>query len=259
MRKVRIEYTKLFFFKKNKEIYIPDKWEELSERQFAICAKLYSQPVPDDIFLSEFYGIKKSLAHRLSKFEQYKLIECAGFVSDPKQKINYFFLKSIPGTFLVSPEPRLKDISFEQFMLFDTFFFDYMNDPQEYILRKFVACIYTAKGECTSDFDFEQRMEYLLKKVDTTTMYAIFLNYTFIRKWLSGAFPFLFEYKEDNRHERKQPSVKDKTPSRPNWNAILDGLIGDDILNEEKYRKIKCIRAFKTINNRIKNYNHGKR
>lgn len=253
---VRIEYSRFFFFRHQKDIEVPEKWEELSERQFSVCSKLFIQHVPDNLFISEFYGISKRLVNKFSKFEQYKLIECAEFISDPKAKVNYFYLKSIPGTYLHSPEPRLKNISFEQFMLFDTFFFDYINDPKEINLRKFLACIYTKKNEDISDFDFNNRLKYIAKKIDNATMYAIFLNYTFIRQWLSGAFSSMFEYKVAKLQEEK--AVKNKKTNRPDWNAILDGFIGDDILHEEQYKKIKCLRAFKTINNRIKHFKSGK-
>lgn len=258
MRKVRIEYPRFFFFRKQKDIDVPEKWEELSEKQFSVCTKLFIQHVLDNQFISEFYSITKRLVNKFSKFEQYKLIECAEFISNPKAKVNYFYMKSIPGTYLHSPEPRLKNISFEQFMLFDTFFFDYINDPKEINLQKFIACLYTKENENISDFHFENRLKYIAKKIDNTTMYAIFLNYTFIRKWLSGSFSSLFEYKEADFIDKKAEYVKNKKHNRPDWNAILDGFMGDDVLHEEQYKKIKCIRAFKTINTRIKRFKNGK-
>lgn len=258
MRKIRIEYPRLFFFWKQKDIDVPEKWEELSEKQFSVCTKLFIQHVPDNQFISEFYSITKRLVNKFSKFEQYKLIECAEFISNPKAKVNYFYLKSIPGTYLHSPEPRLKNILFEQFILFDTFFFDYINDPKEINLQKFIACLYTKENENISDFHFENRLKYIAKNIDNTTMYAIFLNYTFIRKWLSGSFSSLFEYKESDFIDKKAGYVKNKKHNRPDWNAILDGFMGDDVLHEEQYKKIKCIRAFKTINTRIKRFKNGK-
>lgn len=262
MRHVRIEYRYLFFFRRKIEIEVPDKWEDLSERQFAICSRLFTEHVPDERFISEFFGISRKLVRKFSGFERYRLIECAGFISEPKAVVNSFFLTSIPGTFLHSPESRLKNVSFEQFMLFDTLFFDYVNSHKESDLCKFVACLYLKKGEQVQDFDFESRVDYVRRKVDKATMYAIFMNYIFIRKWLSKAFGYLFEYKERDTAEDKKKAGAKNRPSgqsdRPDWNTIFDSFIGDDILHEEDYKKMRCIRAFKAINNRIKNYKNDK-
>ncbi|GAB6122281.1 hypothetical protein [Dysgonomonas termitidis] len=261
MKTIRIEYTRLHFFRKAIEIRAPEKWEELSGRQFAICSRLFLEQVPDDVFISEYFGISKKLAGKFSKFEQYRLIECAGFISEPKAAVNYFYLKEIPDTYLCSPEIKLKSVSFEQFMILDTYFFDYVNGHDDDSLCRFVSSLYMKKGESIRDFDFEERMAYIAAKVDKATMFAIFLNYTFIRKWLSGVFRYLFEYREEDKEKQPKKNAKNKRAGsgRPDWNSILDGFMGDDILHEEEYRNLKCIRAFKTINNRIKNYKDGKR
>lgn len=260
MKKVKIEYPFLFFFRKEQHIEVPECWIDLSESQFAICSEAITSLVTDEVFISKFYGIKKSLVKQLSKFEQFKLIECAEFITNPKAMVNFFYLKSIPGTGLHSPGKRLQNISFEQFMLFDTFFFDYVNDPKESNLHKFVAGLYLKKGEVLTSIDFEKRMGYIAKHVDKATLDAIFLNYTFIRKWLSDTFKLLFEYNEPDPDEKPEKKKQQPTkPNNPDWNAILDGFMGEDILNEQKYRNICCIRAFKTINKRIQIYRtHGK-
>jgi hypothetical protein len=260
MRRVRIEYRYLFLFRRKIEIEVAEKWEDLSERQFAVCTRLLTEHVPDERFISEFFGISRRLVRKFSGFERYRLIECAGFISEPKAVVNGFFLKSVPGTSLHAPEPRLKNVSFEQFMLFDTLFFDYVNSHKDSDLCKFIACLYLKKGEQVSDFDFGSRVGYVGRKVDKATMYAIFMNYIFIRKWLSKAFGYLFEYRERNPEEdKKKTGAKNKdSANRPDWNSIFDSFIGDDILHEEDYKKMRCIRAFKTINNRIKKYRDGK-
>ena len=151
MRQVKIEYRYLFFFHRKIEIEVPEKWEDLSERQFKICSRLFTEPVPDEQFISEFFGISRKLVRNFSGFEQYRLIECAEFISEPKASVNSFFLKSIPGTYLHAPEPRLKNVSFEQFMLFDTLFFDYVNSHKDTDLCKFIACLYLKKSEQVQD------------------------------------------------------------------------------------------------------------
>lgn len=254
MRKVKIEYPFLFFFRKEKNIEIPEDWMDLSGTQFSVCSEVITGFVPDEIFISKFYGIKKSLVKQLSKYEQFKLTECAEFITNPKAMVNFFYLKSIPGTGLYSPEKRLQNISFEQFMLFDTFFFDYVNDPIESNLHKFVAGLYLKKGEVLTSINFQKRVSYIAKQVDKASLDAIFLNYTFIRKWLSSVFKFLFEYNEIDTEEKQEKKRQPMSSNKPDWNSILDGFIGDDILNEQKYKDISCIRAFKTINKRIQTY-----
>lgn len=254
MKKVKIAYPFLLFFRREKNIDVPEDWMDLSGSQFAVCSEVITGTVTDEVFISKFYGINKSLVKRFSKYEQFKLIECAEFITNPKAIVNFFYLKSIPGTGLSAPEKRLQNVSFEQFMLFDTFFFDYVNDPKEYHLHKFVAALYLKKGEFLTSINFEKRVSYVSKHVSRSSLDAIFLNYTFIRKWLSSVFKFLFEYNEQDKEEKQEKGRETTTPNRPDWNSILDGFIGEDVLNEQRYRRISCIRAFKTINKRIQIY-----
>jgi hypothetical protein len=257
MKEVRIEYPVLFFFRKTKIIQVPQEWIDLTGRQFAVCSKMFMEPVTDIAFISEFFGIKQSLAKRLDKFLQYKLIELAEFVANPKAIVNFFYLADIPGTGLKAPDKKLKGITFEHFSLFDTLFFDYMNDRKEESLVKFIAALYLKDGEIVTKIDFTSRTNFIAQKVDQSTQYAIFLNYTFIRKWLSKPYPLLFGF-EDDPEEKKSKAIQ-KKPNRPDWISILDGLVGEDIVNYEKYKQIPCIVAFRTINKRIQTYNkYGK-
>jgi hypothetical protein len=257
-KEVKIEYPFLFFFRKTKIIQAPGEWVDLNSRQFAVCAKVFLEQVSDLDFISEFFGIKKSLVKRLNKFYQYKLIELIEFISSPKAGVNFFYLKKIPGTGLKAPAEKLKGITFEHFALFDTLFFDYMNDSKEESLCKFIATLYLKDGEKATEIDIDSRMDFIAKKVDKSTQYAIFLNYTFIRKWLSKPYPLLFGFEEEDPEEKKT-RIRPKKPNRPDWNAVIDSLVGDDIIHYEKYKQIPCLTAFRTINKRIQTYNrYGK-
>jgi hypothetical protein len=256
MKEIRIEYPVLFLFRKTKILQAPEEWTDMNGKQFAVCARAHTETVSDGEFISGFFGIKKSTAKRLSKFQQYKLIETAGFISMPKASVNFFYLPEIPGTRLRAPKERLKDVTLEHFSFFDTFFFDYINGKQDKELAKFIAALYLKKGEKVTGVDFDSRINYITKKVDKSTQYAIFLNYTFIRKWLSDAFPSLLGFSEE---KEKKKASRPKRPNRPDWNAVLDALTGEDVVNYEKYRQLSCIVAFRAINKRIQNYSkHGK-
>lgn len=250
MRQVTIEYSTFLRGLKVININVPENWEELNGRQFAICARAIYEHLDDENFISEFFGIERKLVKKISRFVQYKLIEMAEFVASPKAISNTFYMDRIVDTNLFSPGSKLKEVTFEHFMLLDTFFFEYINNPSIELLQKFVASVYLEKEELITTIDIKQRISYISKKVDDATLYAIFLNYTFIRKWLSKAFPHLFSYSES---EEKSVKTKQKV-NKPDWISILDALVSDDILNYDDYKVIPCTRAFKVINRRISSY-----
>ena len=259
MKEVVIEYPVLFFFRERKAVQVPEEWIDLTDRQFAICCKTYIEPVSDVEFITEFFGMEKSLAERLDKFYQYKLIELAGFITNPKASVNFFYIKEIPGTGLFAPEKHLGGVTFERFMIFDTMFFEYMNSKDEHRMDNFIATLYIKKHEMLNKINIEERNNFIAENIDKSTKYAIFLNYTFIRKWLSKAYPWLFGFTEEKPEAEKPKKVQPKKPNRPDWNAILDGLVGDDIIHYENYRQLPCTVAFRTINKRIQTYNkYGK-
>jgi len=256
MRNVRVVDHKYFlFFDRVIEIPVPERWEDLNERQFETCAGIYVNPLHDVDFISRFFGLKKRIVKRMTKFEQYKLTDLVGFAMSPKGTTNFFFMEEIPGTNLLSPACKLRGVSIEHFSLFDTFFFDYANNPTAENLCQLVASIYLKKWEKVTDIDFEKRVKYVSRHVDKSTQYAIFLNYVFLRDWLSKAFPFLFQKADtEDKPESKRKTKPASRPNRPDWTAMIDSLVGDDILNYDQYKEMPCILAFKTINKRIKEW-----
>jgi hypothetical protein len=259
MKEVRIEYPFLFVLRKTKVLQVPEEWIDLNERQFAVCSRIFTETISDIEFIAGFFGIKKSFAKRLDKFYQYKLIELVEFISNPKATVNFFYLQEIPGTGLMAPDKQLMNVTFDHFSAFDSLFFDYVNDKKEESLAKFIAALYLKKGETVTGFNFDSRVNFIAKRVDKSTQYAVFLNYTFIRKWLSRPFPLLFGFTEEDPDKLKHKTLRTKKPNRPNWISILDGLVGEDIINYERYRQLPCIAVFRTINKRIQTYNkYGK-
>lgn len=256
MKTLEIEYTRLFFFRKRVSIQVPEKWSDLKSRQFSACAGIYLQPMSDVDFCSKFFGISKKVLNKLSKFELFKLTELTEFAVNPNGSVNFFFMYQIPGTRLQSPRPRLSDITIEHFAIFDTYFFEYVNKKTDEALDQFVAALYLKPNEVITGVDMNQRIASVASRVDQATKYAIFMNYIFLRRWLSGSFKFLFSSDEQSDEKeskrRKQPSKS--LSNLPDWTGMIDDLIGDDIINADKYHNTKCLIAFKTINTRIKNY-----
>ena len=83
--------------------------------------------------------------------------------------------------------------------------------------------------------------------------YAIFLNYVFVKRWLSKAFPFLFPL-DDEREQKDEQKNEQKKPAAPsvNWLDIFDAFVGDDVAVMEKYQAMPVATAFRLLNKRIR-------
>ena len=77
--------------------------------------------------------------------------------------------------------------------------------------------------------------------------YAVFLNYVFVKRWLSKAFPFLFPLDDEPEEKRNSPAA----PS-VNWLDIFDAFVGDDVAVMEKYQAMPVATAFRLLNKRIR-------
>ena len=88
-----------------------------------------------------------------------------------------------------------------------------------------------------------------MAKIDRHVKYAIFLNYVFVKRWLSKAFPFLFPMDDE-----WEPEDKQKKPTAPsvNWLDIFDAFVGDDVAVMEKYQAMPVATAFRLLNKRIR-------
>jgi len=255
MRTVDVEY-RTYFGTRTQHIEVPERWEDLKPYQFEVCAQLHIAPPSDEEFIRKFFRLKKSIVRKLTKLEAYKLTELVGFAVTPAGTTSNFYIEQIPGTSLLAPTNRLGNMTLEHFALMDTYFFQYVNEPTEQNLHTLVAALYLKKKDVITAIDFTERVNFIRKHIDKCTLYAIFLNYLFVRRWLARSFRHLF----DNGEEEEQPTRRkyNKPPkpvkSLPKWVEIIDGFVGEDILNYEKYTQLNCIRAFKLMNNRIKNY-----
>lgn len=256
MRTVDVNYRR-FFRNRTHHIDVPERWEDLKPHQFEVCAQLHTNPPSDQEFIRRFFGLDNKLIKRLSKFEIYKLTEMVGFAVTPAATTSHFYMQEISGTGLLSPTNRLGNMTLEHFALMDTYFFKYVNKPTESRMCKFVASLYLKKNEELTAIDFTKRVKSVEKRVDKSTLYAIFLNYLFVRKWLAQSFSHLFDddgNEEETPRKRKFAKPEKAVKSLPKWVDIIDNFVGDDVLHYDQYTHMNCLRAFKIINNRIKNY-----
>ena len=247
MKEVVIKYDSFWWIKKELKIQVPTSWSEQNEAQFKVCCDIYVDNISDVDFISRYFGIKKRIVKKISRFPLYKLTELVKYASDPNGISNSFYMKNIPGTNLVAPLSKLKNVTFEHFAIFDTFFFTYVHSKKIDDAHKFIASLYLKEKENITSIDFDKRVKYIAQKVDENTINVIFMNYIFILQWLAKSFPSLFETKENSKIKQAK-----KSSNIPDWNALIDNYIGDDIIHYNEYKQTSCILIFKKMNARIK-------
>lgn len=244
MNTIKITYRR-FFRTRTIETTFPSAWSEMNARQFTA---LYKRP--DDIsLLSLMLHIPKRIVKRLSLLQIYELAQLFDFIKKDT-KVSSFLLDKIrcPGIGpLISPKPRLADMSFMQFIYADSFYMQYAESLRPAILRDLVAHLYTP--EAGYDKRETDRIARQLKKADPALLEAIALNYGLVRKWLTERYPLVF------------PSAGKQQSGRVggNWSDVFDNIVGDDLKDRDKYAEIPVNSIFKYITRKIKEYRKNAR
>lgn len=257
MKELRIAYRS-FGIRHEIIRLVPEKWEELTPVQFLLVSRLYLQEIDESSFLGEFYSLPSGVVS--NSYYSYKLSELVEFISDCRIRMDHFILPDIVG--LKAPGERLKGMCFEHFMHVDTAFNRYARDGKDSSLDAFVSMLYLKNYEYIvlpsggKNGLFSRQKPLILPKrivtvarIDKHVKYAVFLNYVFVKRWLSKAFPFLFPLDDE-----PEPEEKRKNPAAPlvNWLDIFDAFVGDDVAMMEKYQAMPVATAFRLLNKRIR-------
>jgi len=264
MRKVTIEYQPFRrlkytrFFTGN----FPSEWSETNPKQLIAIACLMKNSISNVQFLSIMTGLSKRMIGRLDDYQRFLLIELFdSFHSD--KPYNEFIIEkldskgsgSIYGLVLVHPKPKLAGVTFGQFIFMDTYFSNYQESSCVNDLNKFIAATYIPSGRRFIEH-FIEANHGCIGKTDLLTREAIVINYHLIRDWLCEVYPLVFQKQSDNKQSRDDENVgKEKPiPKRdPNsWIKVFDGLVGDDIINEDNYANLPVHNVLRHLTNRIK-------
>ena len=257
MKELRIRYKGLIFWH-NRKVRIPESWHEMTSSQFLAACKLYQKQVDELTFIYQFFNLPKK---HLSDFEMYKLFSLVEFVRDCREPHNDFFLQVLPNTDYHAPASKLKGMCLQQFMTADTYFSRYAISENEQFLDLMIASLYLPEGsvfirnteiQVPSLF---KKMPVLLnmdeslkvvKRLDKTTKFAIFMNFILIKSWLGRMFPHLFPSSGES-------STSNLTKPKPvDWLEIFDSFVGDHVADMSKYQRMETMDAFRVMNKRIK-------
>jgi hypothetical protein len=224
---------------------MPSRWNELTVQQFLFILSRDAWLKSEDIIVRVFLGIKRSLIRRMDDYQKYCIVQQMQALNS-STFCDRFILDRLGR--LKGPKPRLKGVTFGQFIFADSYFESYCNGKQE-DLDRFIACYYL-DGEFNDD-DIDVRADYI-KRFSREERIAIFQNYALIREWLAKSYSNVFQ-KADSK--KKKPTQKSG-----GWVRVFDIMCGD---SPEKYKDLEAMplsQALRFLNNRIKEYQkHGSR
>lgn len=249
MRPVVIEYRPLLFpFCLRYKRKVPTGWNEVCDKLMVTITRYYNRSVNEDRLLKELFGLNNIIVKRLGRYYKYKLFELFDFITEfnPTKE---FVIKDLNG--LKAPKTGLKGVSFGRFIYGDSFYMVYLKDGSDDSLNRFIAAFYGGK-----DFDDDNMdpMIELIKKVPRDKREAIAINYILIKKYLMGKYPRLFVKKEEESpEEKKKPAILRKKSNAGGWVPVFDAMVGDDIVNRDKYAELPVNEALRFLNNQIKN------
>lgn len=224
---------------------MPARWEELSAGQLALVARSYHDGVSDAEMLAGMCGLKLKLVKRFDDYQMYVLGKQLDFMGEFKPAYA-FVLKRVKK--LSAPLPRMEGVSFGQFIFADTYYEQYIDTEDEKALNKFIACLYLPEKKEFSEKLIEQRAEYVALHLAVIEKTAISLNYRLVKEWITERYPFVFQKPVEDVEKKK---VKPKSGS---WVQILEGIVGDDIINQDKYAGLPMHTVLRFLTQKIKEY-----
>ncbi len=256
MRKVTIQYQpfKWLKFSRYHTGNFPSDWNDTTPKQLIAIACLMKRSISDVQFLSIMTGLSKRIIKKLDDYQRFQLIELFDTFHSDKPYNEFIIDKLLCGEIvLFKPKPKLKGVSFGQFIFIDTYFTDYQLSANQTDLNKFIAATYLPYGQHFAENVIEANYQWV-ERIDLITKEAIIINYHLIRDWLCEVYPLVFQ-KESEILDENQNTVKKNKPKQTGnngWLNILENIIGDDIINQDKYSNLSLHSTLRFLSNKIK-------
>jgi len=266
MKPVTIKYRPIVFIPAYRTVSgsFPQNWGEVSAKQLIAIACVYKNRISDLAFLKSMSGLPMRVLKRTDDYERFKLMEQLEFISD-RRAFHEFIIQEIRlskvirpareygmrGPLLHAPEPKLKGVTFGQFIFADTYFSNYLESNDENDLNKFIAALYLRIDE-KFDESLIQKRHSAVGKIDRTTREAIVINYQLIHEWLSLAYPLIFQRRNEIQAESHPELISgsDKKTTRDSsvWIKVFQNFVGDDILHDDVWasKPVNTIFAYMT-------------
>ena len=247
MKQISIQYHKLGI-KRKISASLPEQWSELSAEQLIAVSRNHTGDINEMVLLASLLGVKKSIIEKLTTFQLYSIGKEFEFLD---VFIPLYFFSILTKYGLSAPRPRLEGMSFGQFMYVDTYFEVAVLADDTAQLDKFIGCLYLPSGKQFDEKLIQERADYVGIFFRPEEKTAISLNYRLVKEWLCSQYPLLFQASEPETSDLKQNSVAERSRSS-DWVKIYESLVGDDIVNQDKYAELPLHTVFRYLTSKIK-------
>ena len=230
----------------------PSTFSELSPEQFIAIAKLINGTISETGFLKIMTGINKISTNLLSDFDRYSLMN----LFDPFMEVKPYYNFIIPAIYhyrkiFCAPKLKLSGLTFAQFIFVENYFTDYQNDKKPADLHKFIASLYLRPNHSFNENEIDENAS-LIAQAKPAILEAIVINYVLIREWLAQSYPLIFEQGEEETAEEKQTPKTHKNPGNSGWIKIFENIVGDDLINHDRYALLPLHNVLRWMTTKIK-------
>ena len=254
MENITLEYQPFRFLKYTRTFHcsFPSGYDELSPAQFVAIARLVNTKITETDFLKIMTGIRKISANLLSDFERYNLMK----LFDPFMEVKPYNAFIIPEIYhynkiFCAPKFKLSGVTFAQFIFVESFFTDYQTDKKTINLHKFIASLYLLQNHSFNENEINENAA-LISKIKPEIIEAIVINYVLIREWLAQSYPLIFEQGEEETTEEKPKPKTHKNPGNSGWIKIFENIVGDDLINHDRYALLPLHNVLRWMTTKIK-------
>lgn len=238
MQEVKVRYRPVGWlpFERSLKGRFPGKWEEVTPRQLIALSSL-SESDEFSKLLSLFSGLPPKVCRRMDAIQQSELWKLNGWM-EHDLSFNRFLIPEVNagGITLHAPRESLRGVTFGRFVFLDTAFIQYRQDGEEADLDRFIASLYIPQGAVFTD-ELPLENEPKVLQIPWKVKLAIAFNYTLVRQWLAGRYPLLFSLPPD-RNDQGAAAPGDKKSDPRVWIRVYESIVGDDIVNHDRYGDI---------------------
>ncbi|MBV5313610.1 MAG: hypothetical protein JZU47_09965 [Prolixibacteraceae bacterium] len=252
MKSIKINYRPISWIPVYRTVSanFPQNWGEICVDQLLAIVSLSSGKISELKFLSKFSGMKTHNLKRFDDYQIFKLSELLEFIND-RNPHHEFIIRKLSirhNQTLYAPNPKLKGVTFGQFIFTDSYFSNFQESRNEVDLNKFIASLYLGKNEKFEERLIQERFE-CIGMLNKSIRQAIVLNYQLIHEWLTLAYPLIFQKQEEKASSGAEQIETNGSNRDPNqWIKIFQNFVGDDILHDDEWasKPVNTIFAYMT-------------